>query len=177
MGITTLDIFLIIPFLYAAFKGITKGFLVQAGTLVALVVGMFVAYKFSEWLGTWMHSNWKIAVKVAYYASFALLFLGVLVGMYFLTRALEQMIKTMSLNWLNRLAGFLFSMLKMALIVSTLIYIFEAINLKMKLVDRKTTQASLVYRYVQPVAPAAFDFFGQHKEQVKEFVNEHSKVK
>ena len=174
---TTLDIFLLIPFLYAAFKGITKGFLVQAGTLVALIVGMFVAYKFSEWLGAWMQTHWKIAAKVAYYASFALLFLGVLVGMYFLTRAIEQMIKTMALNWLNRLAGFLFAMLKMAIIVSTLIYIFEAINIKMKLVDKKVTNESIVYRYVQPVAPKTFDFFGQHKEQVKEFVNEHSKTK
>jgi len=174
---TTLDVFLLVPFLYAAFKGITKGFLVQAGTLVALVVGMFVAYKFSQWLGLWMQSYWKIAGNVAYYASFALLFIGVLVGMYFLTRAIEQMIKSMALNWLNRLAGFVFATLKMALIVSTLIYIFEAINLKLKLVDKRLTNESWVYRYVQPVAPKAFDFFGQHKERVKEFVNEHSKVK
>ncbi len=174
---TTLDIFLLVPFLYAAFKGITKGFLVQAGTLVALIVGMFVAYKFSAWLGDWMQTHWKIAGKVAYYASFALLFLAVLVGMYFLTRAIEQMIKSMALNWLNRLAGFVFATLKMALIVSTLIYIFEAINQKMKIIDKRTTNESIVYRYVQPVAPKAFDFFGEHKEKMKEFVNEHSKTK
>jgi membrane protein required for colicin V production len=174
---TTLNIVLLVPFLYAAFKGITKGFLVQAGTMVSFVLGLFLAVKFSDWFATWMHAHWSVSFKAAQYVSFALLFLGVMVGMYFLTRVLELMLKNMALNWINRMAGLVFALLKMALLVSTLIYLFEAVNSRIKITDPQTPQKSFLYRWVQPVAPAAFDFFGQHKNEVKDFVHEHTNSK
>jgi membrane protein required for colicin V production len=174
---TTLDIVLLVPFLYAAFKGITKGFLVQAGTLVAFVLGLFLAVRFSDWFSTFLHEHSSVSFKVAQYVSFALLFLGVMVGMYFLTRILESMLKNLALNWVNRLAGLVFSLFKMALFISTLIYLFEALNKRVQVSDNHKPPQSFLYKIVQPVAPATFNFFGQHKNEMKDFVHEHTKSK
>ena len=43
-----LDILIAIPLLWGAYKGYTKGLIIEAASLAALVIGVYGAYRFSD---------------------------------------------------------------------------------------------------------------------------------
>ncbi len=51
----TIDLIVCLVLALAVWNGWRKGFIVQAGSLVALVVGLWLALRFGKPVGEWLH--------------------------------------------------------------------------------------------------------------------------
>jgi membrane protein required for colicin V production len=147
-----LDIILIIPLLWGFYKGITRGLIVEAATIAAFFLAIWVAVHFCDWLTGVAHE--KFDSQYLPLIAFAVLFLGVLILVFFVAKLAERTVKAGALGWLNKLAGAVFGVLKFGLILSLVIFISEAIEKSYPFLKGSTKEGSLLYEPVSKIAPA-----------------------
>lgn len=140
-----LDILILVPLLYAAWKGYLKGLIIEIFTLLALLVGIYCAVQFSELLTEKLVEQVPGEPSYVPIVSFSLIFLAVGAMIYFAGKAVEKVIKIAQLSLFNKLAGGFFSLAKMAYIVSILLVIWTSYDLNHKLVSKETKEKSLLF--------------------------------
>ncbi len=148
-----LDIIICIPLAWALYKGFRKGLILEIASLVSLVIGIWAAYQFSATTGDYLIQYFTLSSNVLPLVSFIVTFLVVVIAIHFLAKALERIIKLAALGLVNRLAGALFSFLKVGLIVGTLLYASSLIDQAFELVPNDIKKESLVYEPIISVPP------------------------
>ena len=121
------DIIIIIVILFFAIKGLICGLIKEAAGIVAILAGLFIAINFSEWLSNWILEKGWFDPKYLEIISFTIIFLGVILLVIVMSKMLNKFADAISLNWLNKLAGFVFGGIKGALIVGGVCYIAERV--------------------------------------------------
>ncbi len=147
------DIIIAIPLLWGLYKGFTKGLIIEASSIVALGLAIWAGIKFSDFLANYIQANWGWETKYLSIVSFAIIFLGILIGMFLLAKFLERIVEAVSLGFVNKIAGGIFGMLKFGLISSMFIFIFNAITLSFVAEPLPVTEKSLLYKPVGKIAP------------------------
>lgn len=137
---------------YAIYKGVRNGFIIELSSLVSLMLGILIAIKFSHYLGDYLGEKTSWNPEYVKIISFVLTFILVLMGVMLLGKALTKMIGLMMLGWLNRLAGGIFSLLKMMLILSVCFNFFDKWNDKGEIVSHEKLEASHSYRPIKVVS-------------------------
>ena len=161
---TLIDIILLIPLLWFGFKGFKNGAIMEFVHLAAIVLGVFMASRFSHFLAQYF----QIESEYAGIIYFAITFIAV-VGMLFLAgHILEKVIKAILLGWLNHLLGIAFAAAKTILIMSVLIFYFNKIDQEETLLPKEKREESLLFRPVEKVAPLVMP-------KVTEFLEEYKK--
>lgn len=150
MEYSFIDIVLLIPLVFAIIRGFQKGFLVEISMLIGLFLGVFAGYKFSDLVNEWLKNTFEIDIPLL---AFAVTFGAVLIGLYFLAKALEQVLKAVAMGWLNKTVGALFSAAKWVLIMSVIIMFFNKVNSMFHLISQEEIEKSLLYQPIQDVAP------------------------
>ncbi len=153
-----LDIVLIVCLVPAIIQGLRKGFIAQAVAIISLILGGWLAYKFSSaltgWLGQWIEYSGP-ALDVV---SFILIFAVVVTLLFLLGKILEASVKIILLGWLNKLLGLVFSLLKYALIIGLLIILFDQINNRFGLVSGEYLDSSFMYTGFREMSYAIFPY-------------------
>jgi membrane protein required for colicin V production len=166
----TLDIIILIPLAYFAFKGFNKGFIITLAMLAGLMLGIYAAIHFSEYSLTFlkdtldMHSN-NIRL-IAYLFTFVI----VLVLVYLLGNFLTGIVKTTGLGILNRIAGLLLGIVKGLMIVSVLIVLFGKIDPKSYLIPEKLKHDSIFYKPVSSISEKVYPVLKDYSEKAKEMI-------
>ena len=148
-NITYIDVFLIIPIIWFAYKGFSKGFVIELASLAALVLGLFVASHFSDYTATFLTEELNFQSEYIHIVSFALTFILVVIAMHLVGRLVETVVKAVMLGFLNKLAGAVFGILKIALLISGLFYVLTTVGISDNLISKDTKEKSVLY---QPVA-------------------------
>lgn len=148
-----IDIILIIPLLWGLYKGFTKGLIIEAASIIALGLAIWGGIKFSDFLTGYITQNFNWNTKYLPIISFAIIFLGILIGVYTIAKLIEKLVKAVSLGFVNKLAGGIFGMLKFGLIMSVLIFVLNAIEKSVQLIPAETKQKSLLYEPIGKIAP------------------------
>jgi len=167
-----LDWLLIALLLFAAFQGFTRGFIVEVSSLLALVVGIWVAARFSL----------RFADAVGLGSdketiAFLLTFVAVLVAVHLLARFLTTLIDLAQLGLPNKLAGTLFGALRSAFTLSILL------NLLVGWTDdafppKSVREESTLHAPIRAFAPLVIPALGETKwvketmDRVKEEVED-----
>lgn len=153
-----LDIILLICFIPALVQGLKKGFIAQVVAVISIIAGVWMSFEFatlvSGWLGEYIPGSEQILKIVA----FVLILAGVIVGFYLLGKIIEGMFKLVMLEWLNRLLGVIFAMMKTALIVGLLIMVFNSVNETFDLVSGEYLSKSLLYNPLKEFADSVFPY-------------------
>lgn len=149
-----LDIIFVIPLLWGLYKGVTRGLVVEAATLAAFFLAVWVAVHFCDWLSGIFHEKFGSTTEYLPLIAFAVLFLGVLVLVFFVAKLAERTVKAGGLSVINKLLGGLFGILKFSLILSLVIFIFEAVEKSYPMIRSDTKSGSLLYDPIAKVAPA-----------------------
>lgn len=147
-----IDIIILIPLLWGAIKGFSKGLIIEVASLVALAVGIFVAIHFSYFITSLFGLKSTVAPMVGFIITFVL----VAVAIFFLAKILEKSVDLLALGVANKFAGAFVSMLKFAFIISVLIVVVERIDRGGFLISHETRESSLLYKPVGILAPAVF---------------------
>ena len=153
-----IDIIIVCCCVPAVIHGLSKGFVSQAFSLVALILGVWLSFKFSNAVGEWLVTDIDLPGTVIHVIAFALIMLVVMLITHLAGKAVEGVLKVVMLGWLNKLLGIVFALLKAVLIIGLVIILFEAINNTFPIVPSKTMEESIFYGPVKDLANLIFPY-------------------
>jgi membrane protein required for colicin V production len=139
-----IDIFLIVPLLWGAFKGYKKGLVIEVISLAALGLGIWGGIYFSDYAVNLIIE--KVDDKYIPITAFMLTFLTIVLVVYFLGKLLEKIIDIVQLKFINKLAGAFFGLLKFGLIISILLFITDRYNQRFNFLPENFSETSLIYK-------------------------------
>lgn len=162
-----LDIILGALLAFALYKGIANGLFIELASFLSLIVGVYLAVKFSvitkDILSGFLHWN-PNSIQVF---AFILTFLAVVIGIHFLAKILTGLVDFAFLGWINKLGGGLFRVLKTVLIVGIVFSVFEKINHNHFFAKQETLDKSIFYNPIQKTAgfmyPSITKWYGNLK--------------
>jgi membrane protein required for colicin V production len=153
---------------YSLYKGIKNGLFVEIASFVSLLLGIYIAIKFSFLMKEIIskHVSWN--PNTIQITAFILTFILVVIGVYFLAKILTGIADFAFLGWLNKLGGGFFRVLKTILILSILIVFFEKINFNNMLAKKETLDKSIFYNPIKKVAAFVYPSIEKWYETFKE---------
>ena len=155
-----LDIVILCILGLLVFNGIRKGFIISLATLIALVLGIWAAIHFSNYISVILEKNLHPSGTWLPILSFTITFLLVIILVMLLAKGLEKLVSIAGMGFLNHLAGGIFGLLKGILFASVLFFIITSFDPKQKLITAKAKEKSLFYGYVGKVFPGLMNLFG-----------------
>ncbi|MFA7272464.1 MAG: CvpA family protein [Crocinitomicaceae bacterium] len=146
-----IDILLLIPLVYAAWKGFQKGLIIEVFTLMAFFVGIYAGIHFSDYAAEWLKEKLDLSSDYLPIAAFTVTFLVIGALVFFAGKAIEQVVKITALSPMNKMGGLVFGSLKMLLILSVFLSVLESYSEKNNLISVETKEASVLYHPVQTI--------------------------
>ena len=113
-----IDILIVILLLFACWRGLKKGLIIELFTLLAVFAGLYAAIHFSDYLAVKLREDADWEWEYVSIVSFALCFLAVGAMVYFGGKMLEKVIQVVQLGIINRIAGAVFSIITMLFVMS-----------------------------------------------------------
>ena len=155
---STPDIIILICFLPAIISGIMKGFIEQAIALVSLILGAWLAFKFSTVVSGWLQPYFEVSETILNVISFAVIMVAVVLVLFVLSKILTGVTKLVMLGWLDRLLGLVFALLKAGLLIGIAIILFDTLNVKFEFVEEKVLDESVLYAPIRDIAYVIFPY-------------------
>ena len=143
-----LDIMVLIPALWFGYKGFAHGLIRELASLTALILGIYAVFAFTDLVVKWIN---KPEIPKEVY--FVITFLGVLIAVFFFSRFVEKIIKLVIPEFVNNLLGGLFGVAKVMVFFSVVFYFIHSVDSKRVILTEKTTEKSITYKYIEPIAP------------------------
>lgn len=150
-----IDLIIALFLAWFAYKGFTKGLIIELASLAALILGIYAALYFSDVTADFLVTYFKAGKKHLSLVAFVLTFILVVIGVVTLGRILEKFIDILLLGFLNKLTGAVFGILKGMLILSLLLMLLAYMGVG-NLLNEKTRESSLFYEPVESVAPLLY---------------------
>jgi membrane protein required for colicin V production len=149
-----LDVILIILLGIAAIRGLKRGLILELATLVALVLGILAGFYLSGFVSGLLEKGFDYHGKYINIISFIIVFIAVIVLVRLLAKVIEKAVKAIALGFLNKLGGAIFSVLKTAFILSTMIYFLNRFDEGQRFIKPETRSRSFLFPVVEKLAPA-----------------------
>ncbi len=163
-----LDLVLIIPVAYGAWVGFKKGFVIEVATLLALVLGVWGAIVFSDYVGKSLAENTSIDGRYVAMTAFTITFFGIAIGIYFLGKLIEKSVNLVAMKPVNKIAGLSFGGLKWLFAISVVLVIVEAFDSQSSFVSADSKGKSLLYEPVKTVSLTSIPALGNSQLILKE---------
>ncbi len=166
-----LDIVLGVILGIGVFKGIRNGLFVELASLVSLILGIYIAIKFSYLAKIMLPAivNWN--PKTVQITAFIITFLVVVVAISILAKLFTSIANFAQLGVINKLGGGFFRLLKTILILSIFLNLFEKINFNNTFAKKETLDKSIFYRPIQQAAgfiyPSIEKWYDDLKDEVR----------
>ena len=167
-----LDAIIIIPILWFAYKGFTKGLIIELATFIALLLGIYIAGHFSDYTADFLRNKMDFHSRYMSIISFTITFLGVVLLVILFGKSLEKVVNVLLLSFVNKILGALFGLLKAAFVMSTLIYIMATFNFENKIIDIDLQKQSLLYKPIKSVAPSIFPIIKDSNVGILDIIDE-----
>jgi membrane protein required for colicin V production len=157
----TLDIIILICFLPGIIRGLSKGFLEQAVSLVGMVLSVWCAFKLRGLVCEAIAPHLEMSETLLNVVAFALILIGVSVLALLLAKLFTKLVELMMLGWVNRLLGALTSCLVTLVVLGVVIVLFDTVNVKFGLVNSPLLSESVLYEGIKNLANLAFPYMKQ----------------
>ena len=166
-----IDILLIVPLAYAAWKGFKKGLIIEVFTLLALLVGIYAGIHFSDWTSEMIADFFDITPNYLPVIAFTLTFLAIGAMVYFAGKMLEQMVRVVNLSPINKILGVLFGILKMLYTISIFLILIETYDQRGNFFPEELKENSLLYYPIKATASATIPVIQESAIWMKEAIN------
>ncbi len=152
MNVNVLDLIVLIPVLWGAFKGFKNGVISEGGTIAALVLGIWASVSFSSIGADFVAEYLSVSEQYKEIVAFGVIFLVVVILSFFVTKILNSFFKAISLEWLNKLLGVVFGAGKYLVIISFLFFLINTMVHRYSNEEIKLLSESLFF---EPLAKTA----------------------
>lgn len=156
-----IDIIILIILGIAMVKGFINGFVREMAALLALVLGIWAAIKFSGFTATKLYELFDITGKFTGIIAFIITFIIVVIVINFIGNIIDRIIKLIALGFLNRLLGLVFGVIKSVLILSVIFVVLNAIDEHRPFLPKEKLNQSIFYYPISDIAPTIFPIIGE----------------
>ena len=147
-----IDIVILVVLIPMIIGGISKGFISQAVSFIALFLGTYTAYYLTVKTGADLASAFGISVSAGNIIVFAVALLAVI------GQALKKLLQFALLEWVDKILGGVFALGTALLVCGLVAIMFDALNTTTFLVDRQYLEDSWFYYRLQNLATTAFPY-------------------
>ena len=175
-----IDIILGLLLLFAAISGFRKGLVSELASLAALILGIWGAIEFSYITTDFLIENFDLQTDYLNIISFIITFIVIVILVHIVGNAVNKLVETAMLGFINKLAGLAFGILRSALILSIILVVFEKIDEDVEILSNEAKEESRLYEPIRNFAPSLFPFINiwdTSDEPTKEDENVFDKVK
>lgn len=155
----TFDIVILGLLLFGFIRGLMKGLFVELASLVALILGIYGAIHFSHFASNFLTNYVDWEEKYISMAAFTVTFIAIVIVIAMLGKLLTKMADFASLGFLNKILGGIFGVLKIGMILSVLLIIFDKLNSTIPFTDKNVTEDSILFEPTRDLAPLLFPNF------------------
>ena len=160
MSYNIFDIILGVLIVGSLYSGYKKGFVYQAISLLAIVMSVYIAINFSDWVAR-LISQYIDFGGVLSLVSFMITFLASLFIAHKLAQWIDQSLKFLLLGGINRVFGMGFSLLKAVLIMSAILLFVDGVNKRLGWIEQKQVKESRLYEPIKNLIPDYLPFVKQ----------------
>lgn len=138
------DILLLIPLAYGLIRGLLKGLIHEIASLASIVIGLLLAYHFSDDLALFLSNQLNEDGGWVKILAYLLIFVGVAIILQVISYIITKMLNLLALGMINRLLGGIFGLGKILLVLLLLIFLLDPYleNLRK---DNEAWQQSIIY--------------------------------
>lgn len=167
---SVIDIVLGALLLFGLIRGAMKGLFVEVASLLSLVLGIYGAIHFSNFAADFLESKLDWSEQTINITAFAITFVIIVVAISLAGKAFTKLADFAALGLLNKLLGGVFGALKIGLILSILLIVFNKMNDTLPFLDNEEIEKSALYAPVKSLAPLLFPSLinGINDDDVKE---------
>lgn len=169
-----IDIILGALLLFGLIRGLMKGLFVEVASVVALIAGVYGAIHFSNFAADFLESRVEWDEKYINIVAFAITFVIIVVVIAMAGKALTKLADFAALGILNKLLGGVFGALKIGLILSVILIIFDTMNRQIPFASEEDLEDSVLYAPVKSLAPMLFPSILNKGEETSDDSNEES---
>ncbi len=162
-----IDIVIIGFLIYGVIRGIWDGLFVALASFVSLLLGIYLALKFSNVLQSILSDHVDWSPQTTQIVAFAVTFVLVVVGITILAKVFTKLASFASLGWINKIAGGFFGLLKTILILSIILNLFEKINLNHTFISKEILEKSICYTPIMELSQSIYPTIESWISEVK----------
>ena len=163
-----IDIAIVGLVIFGAVKGFSKGFIIEAASLIALILGLIGALLFSSTVGTLLESFIDADRIPPSGVLFILTFIAIIIGINLLAKFLTRVLKMAALGGLNRLLGAVFGGLKFILILSAITLILDQFEFLFTFMEDDIIDESQYYEPVKSIGSIVLEWLLDKKDLLPE---------
>ena len=152
------DIIIVLLLLLGAYKGYTKGLLLEIIGILAFFIALVAGFKLLNWAMNLLNDQIEISDSLLPYVAFLLLFAAIVIGINLLGKALKKILDMTFFGTFDCFAGAVIGLFKWALAISALIWIFTTLRIEL---PPESLSGSRIYPLLQPFAPIVFNTLGE----------------
>lgn len=150
---SVLDIVLGALILFGLVRGFMKGLFIEVASLVALIAGVYGAIHFSNFASDFLVSKVDWNEKMINIVAFAITFVIIVLAIALAGKALTKLANFAALGIINKLLGGVFGALKISLILSVILIVFDKMNSAIPFASNEDLEASALYKPVKSLVP------------------------
>lgn len=149
-----IDIVILGLLLVGGIQGFRKGIIDQAVSIVALLLGIWVAIRFSNFTANFLIEKLNFNTEYTAVVAFVITFVAVVIGVHFVGKLAEKLANAVALGFVNQIAGFAVGVLLWGFVISVLLSVGNKFNMP----SEQTKEQSMVYGPISKIAPAVFPY-------------------
>jgi len=161
----TIDIVLGLILVVAFFLGFSKGLLRVLASLIGLVVAVYCAMFFSDYIRVYLVRWFNWSDDINGLVSFLATFFLILILFALLGRILTKVADFAMMGLFNKLLGGIFNVFKFAFLVSV-IFMFVNASENYSILIPESRDSSLLYHPIEAIAPAILPTIEEHIEDL-----------
>ncbi len=158
---TWIDFVIVIILGISLIRGFTNGLVKEVASLAALILGIWGAIRFSYFTAAKLEDWFDMTGQYVGIISFLVTFGIIVVLVHLVGVVADNLVKAVSLSFLNRLLGIVFGLFKSVLILSVFFVILNAIDARRAFLPKERIDESMFYNPISDIAPALFPIIGE----------------
>ncbi len=156
-----IDFIILVFLVFGLMKGYTDGLVKELASLLALIVGIWGAIKFSSFTAGKLYDFFDMTGNYVGIIAFLITFILIVIVIHFVGTVVDKFIDSIALGFLNRLLGIVFGVFKTALILSVIFVVLNAIDARHHFLPKEKIEQSHFYNPIADIAPALFPIIGE----------------
>lgn len=156
-----IDIIILVVLGISMVSGFINGLVKEVATLAALILGIWGAIRFSSFTAEKLYDYFDMTGKYVGIVSFLVTFAIIAIIIHFIGILVDKLMEAVSLGFINKLLGIVFSLFKSVLIMSIIFVVLNAIDARRPFLPKEKIEESMLYNPISDIAPAIFPIIGE----------------
>ncbi|MEO1053882.1 MAG: CvpA family protein [Bacteroidota bacterium] len=152
---STIDIIILIPLLWGAYRGFQKGLILELLMIAALILGIVLGFKLIYFGMDLLNDHFEMNGQLLPYISFIIIFLLAVFLVSMVGKWFKKLIDYTLIGSIDNFLGALLGLLKWALGLSTILWLSASFDMHL---PEKWTDGALIFPYLLNVAPKTAEY-------------------